>query len=117
MVQYQKPDWLTKHVFNPLVAFVTSRGLSVRGSRLLVVRGRKSGQIRTTPVNPLEIGGDRKLGAPPGGRGGGGDLEAAPRGEEVGVGGGGGGGADDKTARRRSGEPGAESVRVLQESP
>src|SRR5258707_2607457 len=66
MVQYQKPDWLTKHVFNPLVAFVPRRGLSVRGSRLLVVRGRKSGQIRTTPVNPLEIGGKRYLVAPRG---------------------------------------------------
>jgi hypothetical protein len=66
MVRYQKPDWPTKHLFNPLVAFVTSRGLSVRGSRILVVRGRKSAQIRTTPVNPLEIGGTRYLVAPRG---------------------------------------------------
>ena len=66
MVRYQKPDWLTKHLFNSLVAFVTSRGLSVRGSRLLVVRGRKSGHIRTTPVNPVEIGGTRYLVAPRG---------------------------------------------------
>jgi len=66
MAQYQKPDWLTKHVFNPLVMLLTNRGLSVRGSRILVVRGRKSGQIRTTPVNPLEIGGARYLVAPRG---------------------------------------------------
>src|SRR5258708_9793292 len=66
MVRYQKPDWLTKHLFNPLVAFVTSRGLSVRGSRILTVRGRKSGHIRTTPVNPLEIGGKRYLVEPRG---------------------------------------------------
>ncbi len=66
MAQYQKPDWLTKHVFNPLVMLLTNRGLSVRGSRILAVRGRKSGQIRTTPVNPLEIGGARYLVAPRG---------------------------------------------------
>jgi deazaflavin-dependent oxidoreductase (nitroreductase family) len=66
MARYQKPGWLTKHVFNGFVAFVTKRGLSVRGSRILVVRGRKSGQIRTTPVNPLEIGGKHYLVAPRG---------------------------------------------------
>jgi deazaflavin-dependent oxidoreductase (nitroreductase family) len=66
MAQYQKPDWLTKHVFNPLVMLLTNRGVSVRGSRILAVRGRKSGQIRTTPVNPLEIGGARYLVAPRG---------------------------------------------------
>jgi deazaflavin-dependent oxidoreductase (nitroreductase family) len=66
MAQYQKPDWLTKHVFNPLVMLLTNRGLSVRGSRILAVRGRRSGQIRTTPVNPLEIGGARYLVAPRG---------------------------------------------------
>src|SRR5438552_13917006 len=66
MAHYEKPDWLTKHVFNPFVMLLTNRGLSVRGSRFLVVRGRKSGQIRTTPVNPLEIGGKRYLVAPRG---------------------------------------------------
>ena len=66
MIHYQKPGWLTKHLFNPLVAFMTNRGLSVRGSRILVVRGRKSGQIRMTPVNPLEMGGRRYLVAPRG---------------------------------------------------
>src|SRR5258705_5147588 len=64
MARYEKPDWLTKHVFNPLVSLVTNLGVSVRGSRILAVRGRKSGQIRTTPVNPLEIGGQRDLVAP-----------------------------------------------------
>src|SRR5260370_31978386 len=81
MVRYQKPDWLTKHLFNSLVAFVTSRGLSVRGSRLLVVRGRKSGHIRTTPVNPLEIGGARNLVAPRGETERGRNLRGARRGE------------------------------------
>jgi hypothetical protein len=64
MVRYQKPDWLTKHVFNPLVA--SSRSLSVRGSHTLAVRGRRSGQIRMKPVNPLEIAGTRYLVAPRG---------------------------------------------------
>jgi|SRR4029077_11131377 len=54
LAHYQKPDWLTKYLFNPLVAWLTNRGISVRGSRILVVRGRKSGQVRRTPVNPLE---------------------------------------------------------------
>lgn len=66
MARYQKPGWLTKHVFNGFVAFVRKRGLSVRGSRILVVRGRKSGHIRTTPVSPLEVGGRRYLVAPRG---------------------------------------------------
>jgi hypothetical protein len=51
---------------NPLVMLMTNWGLSVRGSRILAVRGRKAGQIRTTPVNPLEIGGTRYLMAPRG---------------------------------------------------
>ena len=66
MAYYQKPDWLTTHLFNPLVAWVTNRGMSVRGSRLLVVRGRKSAQIRRRPVNPLEMNGKRYLVAPRG---------------------------------------------------
>jgi deazaflavin-dependent oxidoreductase (nitroreductase family) len=66
VARYEKPDRLTKHVFNPLVSLVTNLGVSVRGSRILAVRGRKSGQIRTTPVNPLEIGGKRYLVAPRG---------------------------------------------------
>src|SRR5260370_12062187 len=77
MARYEKPDWLTKHVFNPLVSLLTNLGVSVRGSRILVVRGRKSGQIRTTPVNPLEIGGKRYLVAPRGGTEWGRNLRAA----------------------------------------
>jgi deazaflavin-dependent oxidoreductase (nitroreductase family) len=65
-VRYQKPDWLTRCVVNPLVATLSSWGVSLRGSRVLVVRGRKAGQIRATPVNPLDIGGTRYLVAPRG---------------------------------------------------
>lgn len=62
----KKPDWFTLHVFNPLVAFLTRRGISVLGSRVLAVRGRKSGDWRRTPVNLLELDGQRYLLAPRG---------------------------------------------------
>jgi deazaflavin-dependent oxidoreductase (nitroreductase family) len=62
----KKPDWVTRHVFNPLVAFLTRRGISVLGSRVLAVRGRKSGEWRHAPVNLLELDGDRYLVAPRG---------------------------------------------------
>jgi deazaflavin-dependent oxidoreductase (nitroreductase family) len=67
MATYQRPGWLTQHIVNPLVAFVTGRlGRSLRGSRVLAVRGRRSGQWRTTPVNPLDLDGRRYLVAPRG---------------------------------------------------
>ena len=64
--RFQKPGWITAHVFNPLVAMLTRAGLSVHGSRVLAVRGRTSGEIRTTPVNLLTVGGVRYLVAPRG---------------------------------------------------
>lgn len=66
MPKYQKPSWATQHVFNPLVMLVTRLGLSVRGSRILAVKGRKSGEWRTTPVNLLSYEGGRYLVAPRG---------------------------------------------------
>jgi deazaflavin-dependent oxidoreductase (nitroreductase family) len=48
------------------VAMLTRLGLSVAGSRILEVRGRKSGQPRRTPVNPLTVDGTRYLVAPRG---------------------------------------------------
>lgn len=63
---FARPGWFTKHIFNPLVAGLTRMGLSVYGSRVLAVRGRASGEIRTTPVNLLVIGGKRYLVAPRG---------------------------------------------------
>ncbi|NIH85939.1 nitroreductase family deazaflavin-dependent oxidoreductase [Amycolatopsis granulosa] len=53
-------------VFNAVVGVLTKLGLSVAGSRVLLVRGRKSGQIRSTPVNLLKVGGQRYLVAPRG---------------------------------------------------
>jgi deazaflavin-dependent oxidoreductase (nitroreductase family) len=45
---------------------LTRLGLSVAGSRILEVRGRKTGQARRTPVNPLTLDGTRYLVAPRG---------------------------------------------------
>lgn len=53
-------------VFNKVAGFLTRIGVSVMGSRVLAVRGRKSGQWRTTPVNLLTIAGARYLVAPRG---------------------------------------------------
>ena len=66
MARFQRPGWFTKHVFNPLVAALTRMGISVWGSRQLRVRGRKSGEWRTTPVNLLTYEGNRYLVAPRG---------------------------------------------------
>jgi hypothetical protein len=53
-------------VFNRLVASATRLGLSVWGSRILRVQGRKSGKWHSTPVNVLTLNGDRYLVAPRG---------------------------------------------------
>jgi deazaflavin-dependent oxidoreductase (nitroreductase family) len=63
---YKRPGWFTKHVFNRLVAAMTRLGISVWGSRVLRVRGRTSGEWRTTPVNLLTFEGQRYLVAPRG---------------------------------------------------
>jgi deazaflavin-dependent oxidoreductase (nitroreductase family) len=63
---YRAPGWFTRHVFNQLVAFLTRQGISVLGSRVLAVKGRTSGQWRTTPVNLLTHDGRRYLVAPRG---------------------------------------------------
>jgi deazaflavin-dependent oxidoreductase (nitroreductase family) len=64
--RFQEPGWFTKRVFNPLVAGLTRLGLPLAGSRVLEVKGRKSGEWRKTPVNPLEFDGERYLVAPRG---------------------------------------------------
>lgn len=65
-VNYKRPGWFTRQVFNPIVATLTRAGVSVMGSRVLEVRGRKSGQPRQTPVNLLVLEGERYLVAPRG---------------------------------------------------
>lgn len=63
---YHKPDWFTRKIFNPVVAGLHKLGLSVQGSQTLAVRGRKSGEMRTNPVNPFELNGRTYLLAPRG---------------------------------------------------
>ncbi|MBC3760410.1 nitroreductase/quinone reductase family protein [Quadrisphaera oryzae] len=64
--RYLAPGWFTARVFNPAVARLTRWGLPLAGSRELAVRGRSTGEWRTTPVNPLVVGGVRYLVAPRG---------------------------------------------------
>jgi deazaflavin-dependent oxidoreductase (nitroreductase family) len=66
VTRYVQPDWFTTNVFNRAVAGLTLLGISVYGSRVLAVRGRKSGEWRTTPVNLLTHDGQRYLVAPRG---------------------------------------------------
>ncbi|MGH9106557.1 MAG: nitroreductase family deazaflavin-dependent oxidoreductase [Acidimicrobiales bacterium] len=63
---YKKPGWFTRNVFNKTVAGLTRMGVSVLGSRVLEVRGRKSGERRRTPVNLLRFGGQEYLVSPRG---------------------------------------------------
>jgi deazaflavin-dependent oxidoreductase (nitroreductase family) len=63
---YRAPGWFTRNVFNRAVAFLTRHGVSIVGSRVLAVRGRTSGEWRTTPVNLLEHDGHRYLVSPRG---------------------------------------------------
>lgn len=63
---YRRPGWFTTNVFNRAVAGLTRAGISVAGSRVLEVPGRMTGALRRTPVNPLELDGERYLVAPRG---------------------------------------------------
>jgi deazaflavin-dependent oxidoreductase (nitroreductase family) len=62
----KRPGWFTRRIFNPTVALFTRFGLSLLGSRVLEVRGRRSGAPRRTPVNLLVLDGERYLVAPRG---------------------------------------------------
>ena len=64
--RYVQPGWFTIHVFNRIVALLTRLGVSIYGSRVLAVRGRTSGEWRTTPVNLLVHDRERYLVAPRG---------------------------------------------------
>ena len=64
--RYLQPGWTTQHVFNPLVQWLTRCGLSIKGSRELRVRGRRSGEWRAVPVNLLVLDDHEYLVAPRG---------------------------------------------------
>jgi deazaflavin-dependent oxidoreductase (nitroreductase family) len=63
---YRRRGWFTTNVFNRVVALLTRLGVSVYGSRVLEVRGRKSGEWRQTPVNLLRYEGAEYLVSPRG---------------------------------------------------
>lgn len=64
--RYVEPGWFARNVFNRFVAILTHLGVSVWGSGVLEVKGRRSGEPRRTPVNLLTIEGTRYLVAPRG---------------------------------------------------
>lgn len=63
--RYIAPTTLDR-AFNALIELVTRLGISVYGSCVLAVHGRKSGEWRTVPVNLLVHEGSRYLVAPRG---------------------------------------------------
>lgn len=64
--RYREPSWFTKHIFNGIVALATRLGISVWGSRVLRVKGRKTGSWHSTPVNLLNFDGSLYLVSPRG---------------------------------------------------
>ncbi|NGO71967.1 nitroreductase family deazaflavin-dependent oxidoreductase [Streptomyces boncukensis] len=56
-----RPGWITRNVLNRAMAWLSRRGVGVAGSRVLAVRGRKSGTWRVTPVNPMRHRGSTYL--------------------------------------------------------
>jgi deazaflavin-dependent oxidoreductase (nitroreductase family) len=72
--RYLKPGWLVSRVVNPLL-------MRLGVVPALAVRGRRSGEWRTVPVNVLELDGQRYLVAPRGDTQWARNLRAAGRGE------------------------------------
>jgi deazaflavin-dependent oxidoreductase (nitroreductase family) len=64
--RYLEPGWATRRLFDPVMRWLTERGISVLGTRVLEVRGRRSGQVRSTVVNLVEHDGAVYLVAPRG---------------------------------------------------
>ncbi len=63
--RYVKPG-VPDRLFNGVVAALTRLGVSIYGSRVLAVRGRKSGEWRMVPVNLLAYEGAHYLVSPRG---------------------------------------------------
>lgn len=58
---YRRPGPIMRKLTNPLLVAAMRLGVSVWGSRVLEVRGRKSGEVRRTPVNLLGFEGREYL--------------------------------------------------------
>jgi deazaflavin-dependent oxidoreductase (nitroreductase family) len=63
---YRPPGWATRQLMNRAVRALTRLGVSVWGSRILEVPGRRTGAIQRVPVNLLDHAGQRYLVAPRG---------------------------------------------------
>ncbi|MDF3290240.1 nitroreductase family deazaflavin-dependent oxidoreductase [Streptomyces silvisoli] len=64
--RYLKPGRIQVQLLHNAVGWLTRHGISIAGSRELAVRGRKSGEWRRNPVNPVTVGAQRFLVAPRG---------------------------------------------------
>jgi deazaflavin-dependent oxidoreductase (nitroreductase family) len=64
--RYRKPGPVMRRVANPFLVAAMRMGLSVRGSRVLEVKGRTTGAPRRTPVNLLQFEGHEYLVSPRG---------------------------------------------------
>jgi len=58
---YIRPGWFTRRIFNRAVAQLTRTGVSIWGSRVLEVPGRRTGEPRRVPVNLLTLDGREYL--------------------------------------------------------
>ncbi|GAA4664617.1 MULTISPECIES: nitroreductase family deazaflavin-dependent oxidoreductase [Amycolatopsis] len=65
MTRYIKPR-KGEHVLHNSARWLTKHGMSLLGSRVLTVRGRKTGEPHSNPVNLLTFEGERYLVAPRG---------------------------------------------------
>jgi deazaflavin-dependent oxidoreductase (nitroreductase family) len=64
-MRYLAPN-RSANAFNTFAKWLTAHGVSLMGSRVIAIRGRKSGEIRTTVVNLFESDGERYLLSPRG---------------------------------------------------
>lgn len=64
--RYDRPGTIVRRIANPMLVAAMRLGISVWGSRILEVRGRKSGTVRRTPVNLLDYEGRAYLVSPRG---------------------------------------------------
>lgn len=58
---YREPGWITLNLLNRPVRWLTRRGLSIWGSRVLEVPGRQTGRLQHVPVNLLDHDGEQYL--------------------------------------------------------
>ena len=59
--RYLPPSSRMDLAFNASVAWLTDHGISLLGSRVLTVRGRRTGALQRVPVNLLTLGDERYL--------------------------------------------------------